>query len=45
MLKHRGVFNKRHNGNKHILKDSIRDRDGNYRDDIIYEIINKKIVL
>lgn len=25
--------------------DSIRDRDGNYRDDIIYEIINKKIVL
>lgn len=38
-------FIKRHNGNKHILKDSIRDRDGNYRDDIIYEIINKKIVL
>lgn len=33
-------FLKRHNGNKHILKDSIRDRDGNYRDDIIYEIIN-----
>ena len=33
-------FLKRHNGNKHVLKDAIRDRDGNYRDDIIYEIIN-----
>jgi len=32
-------FLKRHNGNKHVLKDVIRDRDGNYRDDIIYEII------
>lgn len=32
-------FLKRHNGNKHVLKDTIRDRDGNYRDDIIYEII------
>lgn len=32
-------FLKRHNGNKHVLKDAIRDRDGNYRDDIIYEII------
>lgn len=32
-------FLKRHNGNKHVLKDAIRDRDGNYRNDIIYEII------
>ena len=33
-------FIKRHNGNKHILKDCIRDRNGNYHDDIIYEIVN-----
>ena len=33
-------FIKRHNGNKHILKDSIRDKNGNYFDDIIYEIVN-----
>lgn len=33
-------FIKRHNGNKHILKDAIRDKDGNYHDDIIYEIVN-----
>ena len=32
-------FVKKHNGTKHILRDSIRDRDGNYRDDIIYEIV------
>lgn len=32
-------FIQRHNGKKHILKDAIRDRNGNYRDDIIYEII------
>ena len=32
-------FLKRHNGNKHILKDSIRDKYGNYRNDIIYEIV------
>ncbi len=35
-------FIKKYNGNKHILKDAIRDRDGNYHDDIIYEILNKK---
>ena len=34
-------FIKRHNGNKHILKDCIKDRNGNYHDDIIYEIVNK----
>ena len=33
-------FIKKHNGKKHILKDSIRDKDGNYHDDIIYEIVN-----
>lgn len=33
-------FIKKHNGNKHILKDAIKDRDGNYHDDIIYEIVN-----
>ena len=33
-------FIKKHNGNKHILKDSIRDKDGNYHDDIIYEIVS-----
>ena len=35
-------FIKKHNGNKHILKDSIKDRDGNYHDDIIYEIVNRE---
>ena len=34
-------FIKRHNGTKHILKDSIKDKDGNYRDDIIYEIVKE----
>lgn len=33
-------FIKKHNGNKHILKDAIKDRDGKYHDDIIYEIVN-----
>lgn len=33
-------FIKRHNGIKHVLKDSIRDKDGNYHDDIIYEIVS-----
>lgn len=32
-------FVKKHNGTKHILRDAIRDRDGNYRNDIIYEIV------
>ena len=34
-------FIKRHDGNKHILKDCIRDKDGNYHDDIIYEIVSR----
>lgn len=33
-------FIKMHNGIKHILKDSIRDKDGIYHDDIIYEIVS-----
>lgn len=33
------AFIKRHNGNKHILRDCIRDRDGKYHDDVIYEIV------
>ena len=37
--KHYDKFCKKHNGKKHILKDSIRDKDGNYRDNIIYEIV------
>ena len=36
------AFIKRHNGNKHILKDAIKDSKGNYHDDIIYEIINER---
>lgn len=32
-------FIKRHNGTKHILKDSIKDSKGCYHDDIIYEIV------
>lgn len=35
-------FIKRHNGNKHILKDAIKDRNGNYHDGIIYEIVNEQ---
>lgn len=35
-------FIKMHNGKKHILKDSIKDKNGNYHDDIIYEIINEE---
>lgn len=33
-------FIKRHDGTKHVLKDSIKDKDGNYHDDIIYEVVN-----
>jgi hypothetical protein len=32
-------FCKMHHGRKHVLKDAIRDARGNYRDDIIYEIV------
>ena len=37
--KHYDKFCKKYNGTKHVLKDAIRDADGNYRDDIIYEIV------
>ena len=36
-------FIKKHNGTKHILKDSIKDSNGCYHDDIIYEIIKEEI--
>ena len=32
-------FIEKYNGNKHVLKDAIRDRAGNYHDGIIYEIV------
>ena len=37
--KHYDKFCKEHNGNKYILHDCIKDRQGNYRDSIIYEIL------
>ena len=33
-------FVERHGGTKHILKDYHKDKQGNYYDDIIYEIVN-----
>lgn len=35
-------FIKKHNGTKHILKDSIKDKNGKYHDDIIYEIVSEE---
>lgn len=32
-------FCKKYNGIKHVLKDVFKDKNGNYHDDIIYEII------
>ena len=40
-IKHYDAFCKKHNGIKHVLKDAIRDKEGNYRDDIIYEIVKR----
>lgn len=37
--KHYDKFCKRYNGRKHILRDAIRDRQGCYHDDVIYEIV------
>ena len=34
-------FCEKHNGKKHILKDAIKDVKGNYRDEVIYEIITE----
>lgn len=40
---HKGydAFCKRHNGVKHIIRDAMKDIDGNYRDEIIYEVFNE----
>ena len=35
-------FIERHNGTKHVLKDSIKDKSGEYHDDIIYEIVSEE---
>ena len=35
-------FDLLNNGNKHILKDSIKDKNGKYHDDIIYEIVSEE---
>lgn len=32
-------FCKKYNGTKHILKDVFKDKNGNYHDDVIYEIV------
>ena len=40
--RHYDKFCQRFGGTKHILKNAIRDREGNYRDDVIYEIIKEK---
>lgn len=37
--KHYDKFCKRYNGRKFVLTDAIKDRSGEYHDDIIYEII------
>lgn len=37
--KHYDKFCKKFNGHKHTLKDAIRDRQGCYHDDVIYEIV------
>lgn len=37
--RHYDNFCRRHRGKKHILKDALRDKHGEFRDDIIYEII------
>lgn len=33
---------KKFNGTKHVLRDAVKDKYGNYHDDIIYEIINEE---
>ena len=37
--KHYDKFCKKYNGNKYILKDALRDKQGIYHDDVIYEIV------
>ena len=38
--RHYDKFLRRYNGTKQILKDAVKDRDGHYHDDIIYEILS-----
>lgn len=40
--KHYDKFCKKHMGVKHVLRDATRDADGNWHDDIIYEIIKEE---
>lgn len=40
--RHYDRFCEKFGGTKHILKDAIRDREGNYRDDVIYEIVKEQ---
>ncbi len=35
-------FVTKHGGNKHILKDVVKDKNGNYHDSIIYEIVSER---
>lgn len=37
--KHYDKFCFKHGGNKYVFADRIRDKDGNFRDDIMYEIV------
>lgn len=39
--KHYDRFCEKYRGNKHILKDAFRDKQGNYHDEVIYEILFK----
>lgn len=38
--RHYDKYCEMHQGTKHILKDAVRDETGNYRNDVIYEIVN-----
>lgn len=38
--RHYDRFCQMHNGTKHVLKDAVKDESGNYRNDIIYEIVS-----
>lgn len=40
--RHYRDFVKKHNGNIFVLKDAIKDREGKYHDDVIYEIVRDR---
>lgn len=40
--RHYDKFCKDHNGNKYVFKDALKDCDGNYHDDVLYEIVKCK---